>query len=334
MLLIPIPEHGRLRDMIFLFIRLALIHARVLLRNPVCLLLSLATALLTLLLPLAFAHTFGNTAARLAQDGGLAFQFVAGIVFAAYAACAITGSARASGTEALTLAKPVSPTLLFLARYAGIAGGLALFCVTTATATLLAMRIAEAFSPATGYCIDFTTATIAVASAILACLLGALLNRFRNASFHASVFVLLPLLLIVTAGSSGFYNRLGAWQSPPAYTLDVAILTAALRIGLALLMFAALTQVLALLLKPVSVGAAGLLILALGLTLPGISPAGSSPLRWLSMAIVPDWQAFWTTSASGLVPPPMPGALWLYAFCYITAILILGVHLFNRSEHA
>jgi len=196
------------------------------------------------------------------------------------------------------------------------------------------VRIAEAFSPATGYCIDFTTATIAVASVVLACFFGALLNRFRNASFHATVFVLLPVLLIVTAGSSGFYSRLGAWQCPPAYTLDVGILAAALRIGLALLMFAALTQVLALLLKPVSVSAAGLLILALGLTLPGMSGVGSSPLRWLFRAIVPDWQVFWTTAPSRLVPPPVPGSLWLYAFCYIAAILILGAYLFNRSEHA
>ena len=323
--------------MIFLFIRLALIHARVLLRNPVCLLLSLATALLTLLLPLAFAHTFGNTAARLAQDGGLAFLFVAGIVFAAYAACAITGGARASGTEAMTLTKPVSPTLLFLARYAGIAAGLALFCLTTTTATMLAVRIAEAFSPSTGYCIDFTTATIAVASATLVCILGALLNRFRKVSFHATVFVLLPLFLIATAGLSGFYNRLGIWQAAPAYTLDIAILAAALRIGLALLMFAAITQVLALLLKPVSVAAAGLLILAIGLILPGMHGVGDrSPLRWVSRAVVPDWQAFWTPAAGSfsLVPAPLPGTLWLYACCYIAAVLILGAYVFNRSEHA
>lgn len=332
---------GRVSDMhaLISYFRLSDIHIRTLLRNPVCLLIAFSTVVLTLILPLAFAHTFGNTAIRLARDGGLSFQIIAGITIAAYAACSITGRERQSGTEGLILSKPVSPGMIFLARYAAIASILFLFSAAAGTATMLAGRIAETFTVETGYRIDITTASIAIFCVGLAGVAGILLNLFRHASFHTVAFCLLPLLLVAAAGLTGFYNRAGVWSAAVNYSLDLSIIPAALTIYAALLMFCAIALTLARSLSPVSVIVACLAILAAGLASEWLlaTTLTGTAARWAMLVLVPDWQLFWSPGDSATLQNAAPhqgAAILLYACLYTAALLTVGCHLFKQSEHA
>lgn len=318
------------------FSSLSLIHARSLLRNPVCMLISVAVAVFTLMLPLAFAHTFGDSATRLARDGGLAFQLVAGIALAAYAACSLTSRAHDSGTDAMILVKPFPPALLFLSRYAGMALVLLGFSAICALATLLAQRSAEAFSPGTGLRLDLTTAASGALCIVLACGLGAAADASRRATFHTAVFCLLPMLLALAALLTGFHDRAGNWSGTVRYTLDPSTPASALLIAAGLLLFAAIALTLSMWLTSASVAAACFLLLAAGLSVDWllatriINPAA----RAIVLAVMPNWQRFWTPSTgTHAAATPLAGTL-LYAGLYTAAALILGCRRFEQSEHA
>jgi len=316
------------------FINLSLIHVRSLMRNPVCMLIAVTVAVFTLMLPLAFAHTFGDSATRLARDGGLAFQLVAGIAFAAYAACALTGRGRQSGTDAMILVKPVSPSLLFMARYAGMMLVLLLFSATCALTTLLAQRIAETFTPGTGLRLDMSTAASGALCIALACLLGAAADASRRATFHTAVFCLLPILLTLAALLTGFYDRAGNRLHAIHYTLDPSTLVAALLIAVGLLLFAAIALTLSMWLTPASVTAAGFLLLATGLSAEWLLAVKltNRAARALLLAVIPNWQRFWSPSTGTTDPAARLTGTLLYAGLYTAAVLILGCRRFEQSE--
>jgi hypothetical protein len=297
-------------------------------------LIAMTVAVISLMLPLAFAHTFGDTAVRLARDGGLAFQLVAGIAMAAYAACALTGRGRHAGTDAMILVKPVSPSLLFLARYAGMGIALLVFCATCALATLLAQRIAEAFTPDTGWCLDLTTAATAALCIVLACLLGAAIDASRRASFHAAVFCLMPILLTLAALLTGFYDRAGNWTGTVVYTLDPSTLVSALLVTAGIMLFAAIAQTLSMWLTPASVAAACFMLLAGGLSVDWLLATyiTNNAARAILLAVIPNWQRFWAPDARTATLPLLGGTL-LYASLYTAAVLILGCRRFEQSEH-
>lgn len=299
-------------------------------------LIAVAVTVVTLMLPLAFAHTFGDSAMRLARDGGLAFQLMAGIAFAAYGACALTGRGRHAGTDAMILVKPVSPALLFLARYAGVAMVLLIFSTTCALVTLLAQRIAETFAPGTGFSLDLTTAASGAFCIVLACGLGAAADASRRASFHTAAFCLLPILLAIAALLTGFYDRAGVWSAAVHYTLDPSTLASALLIAAGLLLFAAIALTLSMWLTPASVVATCFLLLAAGLSVDWLlaTRITNGGARALVLAIIPNWQHFWTPSSSSQTPVTMLAGTLLYAGLYTAAVLILGCHRFQQSEHA
>ncbi len=315
---------------------MSFIHARSLLRNPVCILIAMTVASITLMLPLAFAHTFGDTAMRLARDGGLAFQLVAGIALAAYGACALTGRGRHTGTDAMILVTPVSPSLLFLARYAGMALVLLLFSATCALVTLLAQRIAEAFSPGTGWSIDLTTAATGALCIVMACVLGAAADASRRATFHTAVFCLLPVLLTLAALLTGFHDRTGNWTRTANYTLDPSTLIAALLIAAGLLLFAAIALTLSMWLTPASVAATCFLLLAAGLSVDWLlaTKVTNSAARAVLLTLVPNWQRFWTPATGTQNGATLLAGTLLYAGLYTVAVLILGCRRFEQSEHA
>jgi len=320
---------------LFLSLRLSRIHARELLRNPFCLLMTLATLILTIMLPLAFAHTFGDTARRLARDGGQAFHLIAGIIIAAYAACTITGYERKSGIESITLSKPVLPALLFLSRYAAVGVILLIFSVSTGIAVLLADRIAEAFSPTTGFRVDMLTALIAFLSVLLSCAVAALMNIWKKAVFHSAAFCFLPLFLAATAVLTGFYDRAGHRTDVFTFSPAPEILPATLLVTLALLMFGSMSLTLSTRFKPATVTSFCFAILTAGLISEWLMVEkyryASPAIRWL-LAMVPNWQRFWMPR--GVISSPVLIMTTLYAFLYTAAVLTIGCILFQRSEHS
>lgn len=316
------------------FLCLTALHTRQLFRHPFFLLLTIATVSLTLLLPLVFSHTFSNTARRLASDGGLAFQWIAGIIMAATAAGMTSGYQRKTGTAAMLLAKPVSRTLLFLSHFVGMALLILMFSAATGLATLLADRIAETFTPQTGYRIDLTTAALALLCPLLACAIGASMNALNKTTFYACAFCLLPLLLAVTVVLTGFYDRAGNWTSVFSFTPSLTILPSVILIATALLMFCAMALTLALLFKSVTVTLAGFAILAAGLSSEWliVEKLADAPLARGALALLPNWQRFWLASPSLTPSLPAFGLTALYACLYIAVFLTVGSIIFEQWE--
>ena len=315
-----------------LFARLSILHTRALLRDPFFLLMTLATVFLTLLLPLTFSHTFGDTARRLARDGGLAFQLMAGIAIAATAACSIS---RKASSDAVILSKPVSPTLLFVSQYTGIAALLLTFSASAGGATLLAGRIAEAFTPQTGLRIDLTTASIAMLFALLACIAGAVMNALSSVSFYSFTSCALPLMLTVAAGLTGFYDRAGCRTDAYTFTLSPDILAAATLIAAALLMFCAIALTLSLIFKPVTVTLASFGTLAAGLSSGWLTAAkpGDTTVAHCVLHLLPNWQRFWIPGTRMDMPLSVLVLTFLYALVFTAAFLMIGSIIFEQSEH-
>ncbi len=294
--------------------------------------MSLSTAILTLILPLTFSHTFGSTARRLALDGGLAFHWLAGMTIAIYSAHTINNLARRSGTESMTRVAPVPPALLYLARYAGICTVLIIFSFTTGLATLLAERIAEAFTPEIGFRIDLTTAFFSVLGILLAILLAAVFNFLFNIHFHSAALCLLPLMLGGVAAGTGFYNRAGELTASFEWNLSVHILPATLLITIVLFVIGSLALWLSLWLKPFSLGVICFMILSGGLISQWLLMQPFSLVSRSLILLIPNWQPFWnsaTASAPGLYP------LWpllFYAATLIGTFLILGIYSFQKTE--
>lgn len=317
---------------------LSWITAREILRNPVCVLIAVSTVLITIMIPMAVAYQFGDTAKRLAGDSGLAFQLVAGILISAYAACSIVHRDRHTGSASMILSKPVIPAVFFLSRFIGIAAVLLVFSITTGLSTLLAQRMAEIFSTELGFATDHTTALFALLAVVAACVTAGLMNYSRNASFCANVFIAIPILLASVAWLSGYYDQGGNWSSVYKCTLSFKIITPILFVFLALLMFTAVALTLALVFTSVTTTVFCFLMLFAGLSAEWLinGKYASAPTRWILLALLPDWQHFWLADfqAHRNIPTGTLLQTGAYALFYTAATLSLGALIFHRSEKA
>ena len=151
------------------------------LRQPLLLLLTTSTVVAISLMPVLLMYTLGE-AQKLVQDSALALHFLCGLLLGGYAASAALGREIRRGTLTSVLSKPVERSTFFLAKFAGVAGMLALFSIATGIVTLLAGHLAENSAPAVS--ILLYTAPFA------AFLLAGLLNYFNHRPFVSTAFVL------------------------------------------------------------------------------------------------------------------------------------------------
>lgn len=301
-----------------------------LVRQPVCLLLTLTAAALILLLPQTVAHQLGQQA-NLARDSALAFQLVFGVMLAGYAAGSTLHSEHTSGTILTIFSRPVGRATFFLAKLSAVATLITLFTSITITAALITDNLTPRY---------FETNLLGNITALTALLLplgiAALVNFRWGRSFTSSALLLLPLFLTLAAVIIGSFNSNGA---PIAFASRLAwtLIPAGIMGGLALLILATLALTLATRLKPAPtvvllavIFTAGLIsdyLVSLGAGLPALQ----FPLR----AILPDIQAFWMADdlTAGTTIPAR--TLWhgiAYATAYSIGTAGLGILLFRHRE--
>jgi hypothetical protein len=123
---------------------LALAHASAMesLSEPLSCVLFFVAALTVHLAPVFHYHQFGEPT-RLPQECGLSALFVFGIVFASSAAFRTIGRELSSGTASVALVRPLSRSLFFSAKLAGVFFSLALFFVSIVFATMLSSKTAS-----------------------------------------------------------------------------------------------------------------------------------------------------------------------------------------------
>lgn len=242
--------------------------------HPALLLLTLASAAGTLLLPFFQFQRFSEDG-RLARDCGLSTALLFGALIA------IGGAARlrralTDGTAAIALSKPLPRGLWLCGHALGTGAALAVYLLAQAAAVLLA----EAYSPryhAGGTYADVPGLLSALGAAAAALALAAAANRFRDARFALSAMVLLPAALWALVPFAP-HPHWGTLSAVPAVAMLLAQ-TVALATALAVWCPAGLTAGLT------AVALAGCLVFLGGVAYLPLGPlAGGGAVPWGTLA--------------------------------------------------
>ncbi len=301
-----------------------------LVRQPVCLLIALASVALSTGLPLMIAHQLGQQGG-LARDGALAFELTGGAILAAYAACSTLSREMHSGTILAILSRPISRETLFLAKFAAVALLVMLFTICSACAALLAERLAPRFFET-----DWYGVRLLLAVPVAVFVPGALLNwrRGSNVAAWGWCFLVVALVLVTAALSrvdaEGHVGRFGEF-------LDWRLVPAAMLVGAGLLILAAFALGLAAHL-PLAPTVVLLLVLLFAGLLSGYVAHLAS--RWPPVAtairtLLPDFQMFWPAddlAGDAALSWRSVGAAALYGLVYTTGVLCLGTAAFRNRQ--
>ena len=312
------------------FLAIARLTALEAIRRPVFLLVSLSCLAGIVLMPLLLNYTLGDSA-RIIRDSALALYFTGGLLLVAVSAGETLARELRRGTAATVLAKPVSRSLFFLAKAAGIAAAIFLFSLAAWAATLLAIR-----AGASDLHLDWTAALPALLAVLLApALAGAWNRRTRRPFTSAAFFLLLAFLFLAGVVSACFRTPLDRLAFPANFAWPV------LRVGLLLFfclgMAAALAAALAIRLQvaPVLLVCAGFFLLGLMSDYLLGPHLGTSCAARAAYAVLPNVQAFWLTDSLDAAQT-IPGSYLLcaaaYAAAWSTAALVFGLASFRQLE--
>lgn len=287
--------------------------------HPATLLLTLAAAAGTLILPMLQFQRFSEDG-RLPRDCGLATALLFGL-FLAIGGAGHLHRTLADGTAALAFTKPLSRGLWFFGRLCGTWLALALFLLTQAAAILTAEFAAPQYH-STGRFADVRTLLIALGALATALLLAALNNRFRNARFALWAVLLMPPLLWGVCVGAGLCSphRLPLPNPlyPPPPGMHWQTLSALPALAALLLQAAAWAAALGTRLSPGPVAA--LTLFAVGADMALLGGAAFLPLDFLS------------TAAGGKVPGRILALLLPQTLTLSVAAIWCGQALLSRRE--
>ncbi|MBU0677195.1 MAG: hypothetical protein KJ626_03690 [Verrucomicrobia bacterium] len=312
------------------FTRLAGLTAIETIRQPICLLLTVTCILFVAVLPLLLAHQLGE-AGKMVRDSAFSLQFIGGLLIGSFAACSSISSEIRSGTAASILSKPVSRSLFFLAKFAGISAVMIALCTAMALACTISTRTASF-----AYRIDWWAASPLIALCILALFTAALTNYFWNRPFASDAFGFLIAAVIIAFVVSAFVGPDGKLTSFAAH-YNLALFPVSLLITMAVLVLTAVAVSLATRLHIVptlSLCSALLLVGLISDYLFGRHAADHAVAAFL-YGIIPNWQHFWVVDAlngGGSVPWIYIGWAGLYALVYLTGVLALGIATFRVMD--
>lgn len=267
----------------------------------------------------------------MARDGSLAFEFMFGLLLAAYAACSTLHAEINSNTVLAVLSKPVGRDLFFAAKFAGVAALLLLFALCATAAALLADRFAPRFFEYDVFGLKTVAAALAVALGV-----ATAASAFGRRRFVTVLLGAVPLALCASVLFLAFFDRTGAPASFGA-AMNWRLIPGSAMIALALLVLAALGLSLATRLGAAPTAALLAVALFAGLVsghiLDGLP--GGAPLRLVLRSILPDFQSFWTAddlSAQAAVSAETILSNTVYAALYAGGVLCIGAAAFRRRQ--
>lgn len=320
------------------FITIAVNTFMELVRQPVLLLLTTASAAFCVFLSSVSYFGFGDDP-KLVKDSVLAIMLLSGLLGAVLMASSSLAREIRTGTALAVLSKPVGRAPFLLAKYTGIAGVLAVLNYVNLVAALMASRMAfDAYGDA-----DVHGIAIWGGALLLAYLLGGFTNYFlrrpftSDALFGLVVFVTLAFLVNASLAKADPTNRsetIGAFAK-----VDWRLIPASVLILFALWILAGLALVCATRLELIST-----LVICSGFFLLGLmseyllgKPAREGSL-WASILfpVLPNWQLFWIADALGQ-GKSVPWVRYLsgslgYTVCYVGATLAVALSLFEDRE--
>src|SRR2546421_7185275 len=173
-----------------------------LVRQPVFLLLTTATACFEIFLATPYYFAFGDEP-KLVKNSTLAVMLLAGLFGAVLSASASLAREIRSGTALAVLSKPVGRARFLLAKYAGLLVALTLLTYVNLIAALLASRMAfDAYGST-----DLFAVGIFALGLVLAYMMGGFSNFFLRRPFVSDAVFSLLIMMTVAFVVINFYTK-------------------------------------------------------------------------------------------------------------------------------
>ena len=304
-----------------------------LVRQPVFLLLTTATAMFEIFLATPFYFAFGDEP-KLVKNSVLAAMFLSGLFGAVLSASASLAREIRTGTALAVLSKPVGRAQFLLAKYVGLAGALTLiFYVNTVAALVASRMVFDAYGSTDLAALGIFSAGVAAAYA-----LGGFSNFFLRRPFVSdAVFA-----LVVTATVAAFLIFQFTHQKQSTYetaTVDWRMVPASVLLLFALWILAALALACSTrfdVLPTLAICSAFFLVGLMSDYLFGRAAEQGAWWGKVLYSVLPNWQQFWLADALETGQTTFHwnyvGKALTYAACYIGAVLAMAVMFFEDRE--
>jgi hypothetical protein len=317
------------------FITIAVNAFMELIRQPVFLLLMTSSAVFCSFLASIPYFGFGDDP-KLVNNSVLAVTLLSGLLLAVLSASNSLAREIRTGTALAVLAKPVGRARFLLAKYAGIAGALAVLTYVNLIACLLASRMGyDAYGSTDWLALGIFNGCLALAYAM-----GGFSNFFLHRGFVADAVLCVVLMATVAFAIIGFFDKEAKVQTFAA-GVDWRMVPAGLLLLFALWILAGLAVLCSTRLELIST-----LVICSGFFLVGLmsdylfGKLGGTEEGgpWYAVAlysVLPNWQQFWMADAlesDKRIPLKYVATAFAYVVTYVGASLAVALCLFEDRE--
>lgn len=304
-----------------------------LVRQPVFLLLTTASAVFEIFLATPYYFAFGDEP-KLVKNSVLAVMLLAGLFSSVLSASASLAREIRTGTALAVLSKPIGRAQFLLAKYVGLIGALAVVTYINLVAALISSRMA--FDAYGG--VDIPALLIFLGGVVLAYLLGGFSNFFLRRPFVSDAVFALVITVTLAAAAIFLFTHQKSSMSEMA-TVDWRLVPASVLILFALWILAALALAASTRLDTIPTLAICSAFFLIGLMSDYLFGRRADQGSWwgtVLYTLIPNWQNFWVADALdsgrstfhwGYV-----SKAFVYAACYIGAALAVAVTLFEDRE--
>jgi len=304
-----------------------------LVRQPIFLLLTTATAAFEIFLATPYYFAFGDEP-KLVKNSVLAAMLLAGLFGAVLTASSSLGREIRTGTALAVLSKPIGRMQFLLAKYTGLVFALTLMTYVNMVAALIASRMVfDAYGST-----DLGALGIFAGGVIVAYAIAGFSNFFLRRPFVSDAFFALVAMLTLAAYIIFAFTKqresLGQWAS-----VDWRLVPAAILVLFALWILASLALACSTRLDTIPTLAICSAIFLIGIMSDYLFGLHAEKGSWWGSAlytITPNWQLFWLADVLETGKTTFPwiyvGKAFGYVVGYVGAALCLATLLFEDRE--
>jgi ABC-type transport system involved in multi-copper enzyme maturation permease subunit len=304
-----------------------------LVRQPIFLLLTTATAAFEIFLATPYYFAFGDEP-KLVKNSVLAVMLLAGLFGAVLTASSSLGREIRTGTALAVLSKPIGRAQFLLAKYAGLVVALTLMTYVNLVAALVASRMAfDAYGST-----DLGALGIFAGGIILAYGIAGFSNFFLRRPFVSDAFFALLVMLTLAAAVIFQFTRQQASLGQAA-TVDWRLVPASILVLFALWILASLALACSTRVDVIPTLAICSAIFLIGIMsdyLFGLHAEKGSWWASVLYTVTPNWQLFWLADVLETGKTTFPweyvGKAFGYVVGYVGAALCLAIFLFEDRE--
>jgi hypothetical protein len=303
-----------------------------LVRQPIFLLLTTATAAFEIFLATPYYFAFGDEP-KLVKNSVLAVMLLAGLFGAVLTASSSLGREIRTGTALAVLSKPIGRAQFLLAKYAGLVLALTLMTYVNMVAALIASRMAfDAYGST-----DMAALGIFTGGVLLAYGIGGFSNFFLRRTFVSDAFFALVAMVTLAAYLIVTFTKQRASLGEMA-SVDWRLVPAAVLILFALWILASLALACSTRVDVIPTLAICSAIFLIGIMsdyLFGVHAEKGSWWASVLYTITPNWQLFWLAdvleTGKSTFPWHYVGKAFGYVVGYVGAALCLAT-LLSKTE--